>query len=63
MTENIYFVFLSVPSILPTNSVAVLWMLGEGDVDTNQRRAVLQHDATPDHCYPTSKYTGSRERA
>lgn len=46
---------MSLPSILPTDSVTILRMLREGDVDSNQRRAVLQHDATSNHSYPTGR--------
>lgn len=56
-------VCVSVPSILPTDSVTVLRMLWEGDVDSNQRRAVLQHHATSNHCHATViTKTGSGER-
>lgn len=34
-------VFVPVPAVLPTDGVTVLWMLREGDVDADQRRAVL----------------------
>lgn len=37
-------------------------MLREGDVDSNERRAVLQHDVTSNHSYAAGKTkTGSRE--
>lgn len=55
---------MSLPSILPTDSVSILWMLWEGDVDAHQRRAVLQRDTTSNHSYPTGKTkTGSGEGA
>lgn len=49
---------MSLPSILPTDGVTILWMLREGDVDSNQRRAILQRDAASDHSHPT----GNTER-
>lgn len=59
---------MSLPSILPTDSVTILWMLWEGDVDSYQRRAILQWDATSNHSYPagekktkTQQKTGSEE--
>lgn len=52
---------MSVPPILPADGVTVLWMLREGDVDANQRRAVLQRHAASNHSYPTGKTKGSRE--
>lgn len=55
---------MSLPSILPTDSVTILWMLWEGDVHSNQRRAILQRNATSNHSYPAGKKqkTGSTER-
>lgn len=55
--------FVSVPSILPADGVTILWMLRKGDVDSNQGRAVLQHDTTSNYSYPTGKTkTGNGER-
>lgn len=45
----------SVPSILSTYRVTVFRMLWEGDVDSNERRAILQHDTTSNHGYPAGK--------
>lgn len=50
-----------VPSILPTYGVTILGVLRKRDVDSNERRAILQHNATSDHSYPTAK-TKTRER-
>lgn len=43
------------PSILSADCVTVLRMLWEGDVDPNQRRAILQHHTASNHSYPAAK--------
>lgn len=46
---------MSLPSVLPADGVTVLWVLWEGDVDSDQGRAVLHGDATSNHGYPAGE--------
>lgn len=43
------------PPILPADCITIFRMLWEGDVHSNQRRAILQHNATSNHSYTTGK--------
>lgn len=46
------------PAVLPADGVAVLGVLWEGNVDSDQRRAVLQSHTASDHSHAAESRGG-----